>query len=215
MTDKYLSVEDYATFLGVTPTESTSPTLAQVQQYITLAESEFDSKVGDFSIQTDDVEIVKAKKFQNNGGIYYPAGHITSIKLLEVSDGDVFDPTWTVIDNSPTVNYVIDNPLSGKILIRNYILKREYRATVDKGYALVDVPSNMKWAVYAMTQKRAFQNHLFKNNVSDNVTRIIDIDVYKEITKGGNPFEGLGAIDVIISDSLSSIKGNMRTSIGW
>ncbi len=215
MVDKYLSITDFSELRGVTPTATTSPTLTQVNEYITLAENEFDDKCGDFSEQTGLLEIVKGKKFQTEGGIYIPNGHITSLTLLEVSDGDLYDPTFTEITNTPIVNYVLDNSLTGRVLIRNYIPKREYRITFNSGYALASVPSNIKYIVYLMTMKRLFQGHAFDNNVNDNVTTIIDVDVYREITKGGSVFEGLGALNSIILDEMSTFKGNLRTSIGW
>jgi len=214
MTNKYLSIDDFSTFRGVTPTATTSPSLSQVNEYIELAEIEFEGRATDYSEQTDVVLSSRARKFQIGGGIYVEGGHLTNVSKVEVSDGNDFDPTWTELDTNP-VSYIIDNALIGKIRINNYIMKRMYRATVDKGYSLVNMPVNIKYAVYVMTMKKIFENHLFDNNISDSVTRIIDVDVYKEISKGGNPFEGFGALDVIINDALTNIKGGMKTSIGW
>ncbi len=208
MTDVYLSIADFAEYRGVTPTSSTSPSLVQVTQYIDNAEIQFEKKVGKYSTETDKTSVVKC----DSKGLYVDEGHITSITSISVSNGDIITPTFTTIEST---DYKLHDAEFGRILLRNPIVGREYQVIYDYGYDLVDVPITIKEIVYLMTMDRVFKLHLFENNLAGDVTRTIDVDVYKEVTKGGDAFEGFGAMELMIAQATSNFKGTMRTRLGW
>lgn len=201
---KYLSITDFAEFRGVTPSIDTTPSESQVLNYIDVVEKDFDSKVGDFSLQTGKSDIVKGLIF----GFYIPYGHVSNISKVEVSNGDVFNTSWSDV---PITDYKIDNSLTGRVLLKNPIINREYRVTFDSGYLIDDVPINIKYHIYLLVMNKIFHNHLFDNNVSDNVERIVDVEVYREITRGGNLLDGFSAMDEIIKQSYNGLFGGLKT----
>ncbi len=208
MVNKYFSLEDFATWRGVTPSTTTSPTLTQVEQYITSSEEEFDITVGDYGTLTDQIEIIKALDF----GFYIPKGHITTLTTVEVSNGDLITPTWSTVTST---DYVLNVQKTGRVRMRSPIIDREYRITFNSGYDYASVPNEIKEIVYLMTMKRIAQFNMFETGVASNVTRIIDVDVYREITKGGDPFKGMSAMDMVISDAKGLFKGKLRTIREW
>ena len=66
-----------------------------------------------------------------------------------------------------------------------------------------------------MTMRRIAQFNMFETGVASNITRIIDVDVYREVTKGGNAFEGMRAMDQVISDAKGLFRGKLRTFREW
>ena len=43
------------------------------------------------------------------------------------------------------------------------------------------------------------------------VTEIIDVGVYREITNGGNPAEGMSALNAIIAEEEGQFRGSVKT----
>jgi len=203
-TQKYLTTADWTSFRKLTPTTTTTPSLAQVESFIEIAESEFESSVGDYSLHSgyDVVCIGRAH------GITVKEP-VTALNSLSISNGDLITPTWTILNST---DYVLKS--DGRILIREPYVNREYKANIDSGYAVANVPMNIKYLIYLMSMRRAFNAHLFESNVSDSTTRIIDVEVYREITNGGDPFKGFGSLDMMINEEKANIKGRLRTRLG-
>lgn len=205
----YFTLTDFEVFRGVTPDSTTSPNEDQVQKYIDLAVSQFEQEVGIYRSQTNVTETV----FANNKGLYLSNVPITSITSIKPSDGDVFNPTWQ--DALDTEDYRIMSANAGRILLRSPIVTREYQVVYDSGYSYIDMPNTIKEVIYLMVMYRIFQFHLFDSNLGSNTTKIVDVDVYKEITKGGDPFTGFSAMDVAISNAKANVKGSLKTFIKW
>lgn len=203
-TAKYLTQEDYVQFSNTTPSTTTTPSLSQVLDYIEMAEADFEEEVGIYSLQ-DDLDVVTIGR-AHGISLDYP---VTLVNSIYISNGDLITPTWSLL---PSTDYALKD--NGRILLRDSVINREYKVNFDSGYAVADVPRNIKYLVFLMTMKYVFNTHLFENNISDNTTRIVDVEVYREITKGGNPFNGFGALNIMINDSKANIKGRLRARLG-
>jgi len=205
-TPKYLTLEDWIQFRNTTPSDSTSPSELQVLDYIEMAEMDFELEVGNYSIQ-DDVDVI-SKGRAHGVTLDYP---VTLVNSIYISNGDLYNPTWSTNPLNTTDYALKDN---GRIIIRDTVVNREYKVNIDSGYSVEDMPQNIKYLVYLLSMKFAFNSHLFENNISDNTTRIVDVEVYKEITNGGNPFGGFSSLNTMINDAKSNIKGKLRSRLG-
>lgn len=201
---KYLSTADWAGFRNLTPSATTTPTLVQVTSFIEQAEKELDATVADYGLKTG-VDVIY-KGLAHGVSIQEP---VTVVNTVEISNGDLITPTWSEL---PSTDFVLKQ--GGRVLLRNPYINREYRANIDSGYAIADVPQEIKYLVYLMSMRGVFNAHLFTGNISDNVTRIVDVEVYRQITKGGDPFKGFGALDIMINEAKANIKGKLRTRLG-
>jgi len=207
--EDYFTLTDFEVYRGVAPSATTSPNEDQVQKYIDLAVLRFEKEVGVYRQQTG----VSEQMFGDAKGIFTKNVPITSITSIHESNGDVITPTWTEIDSNDYRIYKAD---IGRVWLRfPYSLKREYKIVYDCGYSPDEMPENVKSIIYYMTMDSIFKFHLFDNNIGSNVTKIVDVDVYREVTKGGDPFAGFGAMTKIINDEKVTLKGALRTFIKW
>jgi hypothetical protein len=201
---KYLNLTDFTNLRGLEPSGTTTPNEDQVSNFIAIAEKDFEDKVGNYGLQSGIDVVTKGLAH----GVTLEEPNLT-INSIHISNGDLITPTWSLV---PTTDYKLDK--YSRILLRNPIVNREYKVNVDCGYSLSEVPIEVKYLVYLLTMSRIFNAHLFVNNVSDNVTRIVDVEVYKQITKGGNAFQGLGAMKVVVDEQFGVVKGKLRSRLG-
>ena len=207
---KYIDISYVEEYLGEKFTKDTTPSISQVSKYLDLAESNFERIAGDWTLQTGQVDIVDS--YFNGEYVYFKTTKfpLSSITSVEVQQGTRFDPSWSTL---ATDEYVIEDAEQGMVYLSIGIKgTKQYQVTYDSGYLFDDVPYNIKYTVFLMTMREIFSNTMFASNGNlDGSTEIIDVDVYREITKGGNPYNGLQAIDSVIQDSLSLI--NKKTQI--
>jgi len=214
MVDVYVSVEDIEIKLGKTFSNSTTPTVEQLESYIDVAEANFTEEFGDYSTGTVTNEIVDGQSF----GLFLTQLPLISITTLEENSGTLFELDWTVIDTNVTTlgsdenNAYIDDINIGKVELNNPLMgSRSYRVTYEKGYTTKNMPLNIKEIVIADTFGQMFKSTLFKEGQVDNSEVIIDVEVYREITRGGNAFTGFQEINGILRDAKAKFKGNLKT----
>ena len=204
----YFTLTDFETLRGIAPSSTTSPNDDQVQKYIDLAVLQFERDVGVYMEQTGVTENVYASSF----GFYTKNVPINTINTISISNVDRITPTFTAIEST---DYRLIDDAAGRILLRSPVVTREYQIDMDTGYSYQNMPDNVKYLIYLMTINQIFQFHLFENNISGDVTKIVDVDVYKEITKGGNALTGSTAMANMISDAKANLKGQLKTMIKW
>jgi len=202
----YIDVSDIETYLGTTFSSSTSPTDTQMTDFLAKGEADFETEVGVFTEQTVTDEIVDGHFF----GIKVANLPILSITSIEERSGTIFDPTYTTVDSA---DYLITNANIGKVELANPISgDRMYRVSYTSGYAKASMPEGIKTLVMLYTLKHAFR-FTFLETYGDlgGRTETIDVQVYREVTNGGSPFNGLTAIEQVISDQKSKVLGSLKT----
>lgn len=204
----YIDLTDIETYLGKTFSSSTTPTSTQMTEFITIGEEDFEQDVGDFTSQTVSNEIVDGHYF----GVYVSKLPLTAITTLEERSGTLFDPTYTTISSD---NYLIKNSNIGKIYLATPIIgQRQYRVTYTAGYAKASMPERLKFLVMLYVLRHAFQQTLFNTNGEVGGTQeIIDVEVYREITNSGNPFNGLVALDQVIHQAKQKWLRSIKTYV--
>lgn len=193
--------------LGITIDESSSPSLTQITDAISKAEEDFEREFGIFREQVDVIETVDG----GNSYIYVSSAlPITSITQIEHNEGTLFDEDFKVV---PVTDYKLYDGSLGKIALSNGFLGRQnYRITYDGGYSSADMPNNIKYMIYLMSMRSIFDTTLLNSQGQGNTTETIDVDVYKEVTKGGNYFvNGLRDIDVLIDNEKANFRGKLKT----
>lgn len=187
----YIDPSDIEFRLGVTFGTETSPTLAQVQEYIELAENEFELDNGLYREQTDVPEYIIPNKY----GVKVNNLPINSITSIKVSNGDRITPTYSDI---LTTDYSVSKKTDSLILIRNPIASREYEVIYSTGYSKASMPKYIKNTVFLYTMKQLFNNHLFESNGGSTV-ETIDAEVYKLVTSH-SAYEGKDYLTPMINE---------------
>jgi len=108
--------------------------------------------------------------------------------------------------------YYVDNEETGKVRILNPLIgKKKYKITYTSGYSLTGMPNIIKDIVTFMTLKYVFKSQLFADQQFGEKETIIDVDVYREITKGGSPYTGLQELDNVIDELKATYKNKFKT----
>ena len=158
-----------------------------------------------FTEETVSNELVDGHHF----GVLVSKLPLNSITALSYRTGTIFDPSYTALTSS---DYYIKNAAIGKVyLAKPLIGELQYRVSYTSGYAKVDMPERLKFLVMLYVLRHAFQNTLFNTNGEVGGTQeIIDVEVYREITNGGNPYNGLVALDNVISQAKQKWVGSLK-----
>lgn len=202
----YISVSDIETITGVTYSTSTTPTLAQITDYIISAEARFENEVGTFKETTFTDEIVEG---YSTGLWLRELIPLNSLTKIEVNHGNVFDPVWT--DVTSTIKYYIKNSSIGEVVLSAPMIgERQYRVSGTSGYSTATMPRLIKDLVVLYTMREIFKTEFFENK-NANVTETIDVDVFKEVTKGGSVFNGLSDLDKLIESEKANVKNRLTT----
>jgi len=212
MVDVYLSVADVEERLLTTFTTSTSPTLAEIQSLITLAEGDFETQVGIYQTQTGTVDIIDNSQ---TGVVFLKSLPITAITQLRGGNTNLLNPNWTVVDatdSNSNPNYVIKNGDIGSVYSAQCYDRLEY--TYNSGYSYANMPNAIKNIVFLMTYRYIFTKTFIETsgNLSGK-TEIIDVDVYREITNGGNPYNGTQALDASINTALINFQKGFKVKL--
>jgi len=208
MTTSYIDISDIETYLDTTFTSSTTPTLAQMTEYLTKAETDFENDVGDFKSQTNTDVLVDGHYF----GIILKKLPVNSITSINERSGTLFDPTYTTLASG---DIYIKNADIGTVYLANPIIGEEvYKVTYVSGYSKANMPEPIKTLVIMYTLRHAFQLTFFETNGEiGGKTEIIDVDVFREITNGGSPYNGLKAMDDVISLQKSKVLRGLKTFV--
>ncbi|NCD06369.1 MAG: hypothetical protein EOL97_09635 [Spirochaetia bacterium] len=200
----YIDIDYIQTTIGKTFTNSTTPTTAQVNKYITLAEKEFEQDVGSYLVD-DYTEYPICGK----DSLYVSNFPVNSITNLYKSNGHPTNPTYYEVEST---DFRIVNSNSGKIRILSPRVGFEYKVIYNAGYSTETMPEDIKYLVFLYVMKYIFNNTILntEGNFGDSQV-IIDVDVYKEITGKSMYIDGLRAIDDLISNGKSKLLNNLKT----
>lgn len=205
----YIDINYIEERLNITIDDDTSPNTTQLNHAIDKAEFDFDDEFGIYREQVGIVEVIDGSyEF-----IYTKDSlPLTAISQIEVRQGTIFDPTWVVLTTSPATYVIYDSEL-GKIAV-SFGVKgpQQYRVTYTGGYASVDMPGNIKDLIYYMAWQEVFNNTMLNTQGSGNTTETIDVDVYKEVTKGGSFYlNGTRDIDILVDNQKANFRGKLHT----
>lgn len=203
----YIDISYIEDSLGTSFTDDTTPNITQVDNFISLAEEEFERNVGVFKL-IDNTEILNGTLL----GLKVSNLPINSITSIEHNDGTRFDIDWSTIDSD---EYVIDEGSIGTILLACPIVgDKNYRVVYSSGYDFDDVPLIFKNLVFLYAMRHVFNNTLFATNgdVSGS-SEIIDVDVYRQVTNGGNPYNGIVSLNNVINSSQQKVFRSLRTFV--
>jgi len=185
-----------------------------MNEYMDLAEADFESEVADMSLQDISNELVDG----HSNCIVLSHIPVNTVGTIEINRGTRFDTDWSniVTDVSKTLpNYaVVDESAIGKVIL-NYptIGDKIYRVSYNSGYSYANMPINIKQLVRIMTLRHVFKNNFFSSQGSGNVQEVVDVEVYRRITGGGSPYKGLTDIDNVISDAKGKVLRKFRTFV--
>lgn len=173
MTSRYIDVAYVQDRLELgTLTESTSPKLSVVTDWITSAENELDnltSNQWDLHTVTDELLSVTA---QTN--IFY-TNHIplNSITSMSYNNSNEWATNWVLI--SPT-DYKIDNSKNGKIKTKTYYWKDNgLKITYSAGYATI--PTQVKDLALLLVEKSYIDNQLAQSASDNDVVSVATIRI--------------------------------------
>jgi hypothetical protein len=191
----YIDISDIEAYLGKTFTESTTPTDIQMAEFIVKGEADFNEDVGVFSASTNTDLLLDGHSF----GVILPKLPVTSVTGVSARSGTLFDPTWTALSLDTDV-YIRDANIGTVYLANPIIGEQNYKVSYVSGYSKANMPETIKTLVLMYTFKHAFQ-YTFMNTNGEigGSEQIIDVDVYKEITRGGSTYQGMKAMDDVIN----------------
>ncbi len=198
----YIDISYIEDALNTEFSSTTNPTETQMEDYIDIAEEQFENEVGNFRL-SDNVEYKDGTK---SGYLFLDKKPINSITSVEINNGDIFSPDYEELE---TDEYAIVDSSIGQIALSSSSRgKLKYKVTYNSGYSAETMPKQIQYCVYLMTMRLAFQKTLFTDYGSTyGVTETIDVGVYKEVTKGGSAYKGTVDIDNLIN----GVKGNIGT----
>lgn len=204
MVDVYLSVSDIEGYLGVSYDTTES---AKMEKFITIGEKAFENEVGIYKTRT-----VTDYLYSSRNGIllnYVPVGDLTSVKK---STGKKTNKEFTAVDSDYYSMSLTNDRL---LLLENPYLGIVYEVVYTTGYAYASMPEEIKYLVFLYTMMSMFETTNINNEGLD-VTKTIDVDVYKKVTKG-NPYNGFGALKTMIEDRKKNLmqSGNLKVYTKW
>ena len=89
---------------------------------------------------------------------------------------------------------------------------KQYRVTYTGGYTPATMPNGIKDLIYYMSWQEVFNTTLLNTQGSGNTTETIDVDVYKEVTKGGSYYvNGTRDIDTLVDNEKANFRGKLQT----
>lgn len=194
---KYISLTFVEDYTGLSFTADTVPSLSQVQDYIDIAESEFDARYGDMAGSTQVEEIVE----RIGNTLFLSNVPISSIVSLERNTADVFSPVWEAVS---TDDFVIRDD---KVVIKSS--GREFRVTYVPGYQ--SIPLFLKEIVVLMVMEKSFINDFLRVGGSPGGKQVVvDADVYRSITGGGSIYQGIGDLKSLVDSKVSLLPKPVR-----
>ena len=166
-------------------------------------------------IQTQEEEIIEYTNFLDivdgySFGIWLkdriPLKKIVSI---ETNIGNRFDLKWS----ERSTKYYISNKDIGKVQLPNPIIgERQYRVSGVYGYEKNELPSIIKQLVMLYIFREYFKSEFFNKKTAD-VTETIDVDVYREVTRGGSILNGMQGINELIEFEKRNLKNRLTTQL--
>lgn len=201
----YIDIDYIETISGRIFSDTTVPNTTQVEEYIKLAETEFESEVGDFTSSTNVDRVYGIRD-----GIYVNSLPLSSINYIKSSDGHPTNPTFN--DAMDSTNYRIMSANTGKVRILNAIPKLEYEISYTSGYSSEEMPDDVKYLVYLYFMQYVFNETTLSTdgNFGDSQV-IIDVDVYKEITGKSMYVDGMSALNNLINNAKKKLKKSFNT----
>ena len=134
---------------------------------------------------------------------------LKEIVSIETNIGNRFELNWS----DKELKYYISNPEIGKVDLASPIIgDRQYRVSGVYGYEKNELPSIIKQLVMLYVFREYFKADFFNNKNSD-VTETIDVDVYREVTRGGSVINGISGIDNLIEKEKANVKNRFRSFI--
>lgn len=193
---KYITVEEIESRIGREFDEETIPTKSQVEGYIASAEAGFDVVFGDRSPSTITDEVVTGL----GTTLYVRNTPVIEVISVERNTGDLFNPEWTVTE------FALEDASIGKIIVREGGLTRAngFRVSYEKGHTVI--PMTIKDYVFLLVMRESFLNDFLRLGGDEGGKQVIvDADVYRSITGGGNPYKGIVALNELINEKAGLI----------
>lgn len=207
MVGTYLTLEDVERRINKRFTNNTIPSNMQMEEYITWSESDFESEFGVFSESTTVDEVLDSYSF----GLITKKKPIKEIIQIFETIGTKYDLNFS--DTAlPERKYRIKNANIGYIDMASPIMgESTYKIDYTSGYSYSEMPHIIKEIVLLITLRYAFEEVLFKEGNIDDSEKIVDVDVYREITRGGSPFRTFAELDSVINRKKELFQRKLKT----
>ena len=207
MVGTYLTLSDVEKRIHKQFTSTTIPTASQMEDYITWSEADFDAEFGEHSESTTIDEVLDAYSF----GLITKRKPIKEIIQIFETIGSKYDLNWSDTP-LPTRKYRIKNANIGYIEMASPLMgESTYKIDYTSGYSYSEMPHIIKEIVLLMALRYAFEEVLFKEGNIDASEKVVDVDVYREITRGGSPFRTFSELDSVLNRKKELFKNRLKT----
>ena len=207
MANVYLSVEDVEKFLHTTYDEETDPSVEELEDFITLAEEEFENEVGVYTLRTA-TEYLRASV----NGVYLSNKPKDGDVNVYRSNGQKINPEFTELDED---SYMMSYESDYLLLLQFPEITNIYKVEYETGYDYEDMPLNIKYLVFLYLVKRLVVRNMSKQTGDDSI-RTIDVEVYRQVTNS-NPYKGFTELNKMIEKEKKALlkKGNLKVINKW
>ena len=132
---------------------------------------------------------------------------LKEITNIQINRGTEFDTNFVDYNTK----FYISNSEIGKVELPNtFIGNRQYKVRGVYGYTKEELPIQIKELVKLYVFREIFRAEFFENKNADTI-ETIDVNVYKEVTRGGSIINGLTSIDDLITQEKGNLKNKLKS----